>query len=203
MAERDITQRLRRAVKENNLALVKRLILRTDMRNPDPAPARYTSLAWAAVCGCEDNFEYLLLMGHDDEELSKDVEKNTILCLLAGAPGNSPSGSVHMTMDDATAQASMRMARMYLQRFPFITDWCNQHGKTALHIAASNGNDEFVRMLYDFDADIDLSDLQGNTPLHYASAWGHIPIVQFLIEKGCGFNAKNNDGFTPSDYAYS
>ncbi|CAG8475241.1 1974_t:CDS:2, partial [Acaulospora colombiana] len=135
------------------------------MRNPDPAPARYTSLAWAAVCGCEDIFEYLLLMCHDDEELSKDAEKNTILCLLAGAPGNSPSGSMHTPMDDATTQASMRMARMYLQRFPFITDWCNQHGKTALHIAASNGNDEFVRLVL----------MSGS-----ASAWGHIPVADLM-----------------------
>ena len=56
---------------ENNLFLVKRLIQRTDMRNPDTAPRRYTSLAWAAVLGHEETFEFLLSAGHDDEELSK------------------------------------------------------------------------------------------------------------------------------------
>ena len=56
---------------ENNLFLVKRLIKRTDMRNPDPNTKRYTSLAWAAVQGCEETFEFLLSQGHDDEELSK------------------------------------------------------------------------------------------------------------------------------------
>lgn len=44
------------------------------MRNPDPGPERYTSLAWAAVLGHEETFEYLLQMGHDDEELSKVCE---------------------------------------------------------------------------------------------------------------------------------
>jgi hypothetical protein len=53
------------------LFLVKRLIQRTDMRNPDFAPKRYTSLAWAAVLGHEETFEFLLTAGHDDEELSK------------------------------------------------------------------------------------------------------------------------------------
>jgi uncharacterized protein len=91
MAEKDTTARLRRAVKghlilapawrqtgadrlvrtENNLFLVKRLLQRTEMRNPDPAPRRFTSLAWAAVLGHEETFEYLLSAGHDDEELSK------------------------------------------------------------------------------------------------------------------------------------
>ena len=100
MAERDASIRLRKAVQgeqrhplylfrfqchnpcpglkflvthlvENNLFLVKRLIKRTDMRNPDPNTKRYTSLAWAAVQGCEETFEFLLSQGHDDEELSK------------------------------------------------------------------------------------------------------------------------------------
>ena len=41
------------------------------MRNPDPSMRRFTSLAWAAVLGHEDIFEFLLYAGHDDEELSK------------------------------------------------------------------------------------------------------------------------------------
>ena len=41
------------------------------MRNPDTAPRRYTSLAWAAALGHEETFEFLLSAGHDDEELSK------------------------------------------------------------------------------------------------------------------------------------
>lgn len=56
---------------ENNLFLVKRLIKRTDMRNPDPNAKRYTSLAWAATQGHEETFQYLLSEGHDDDELSK------------------------------------------------------------------------------------------------------------------------------------
>ena len=90
MAEKDASARLRRAVRgasacclpsrltsltcgfaENNLFLVKRLIKRTDMRNPDPYNKRYTSLALAAVLGHEETFEFLLSSGHDDHEYSK------------------------------------------------------------------------------------------------------------------------------------
>jgi ankyrin repeat protein len=71
MAEKDATSRLRRAVKKNNLFLVRRLIQRTNMRNPDPASKRYTSLAWTAVLGHEETFEFLLTAGHDDAELSR------------------------------------------------------------------------------------------------------------------------------------
>ncbi|PCH41128.1 ankyrin [Wolfiporia cocos MD-104 SS10] len=219
MAEKDATARLRRAVKENNLFLVKRLVKRTDMRNVDPTNKRYTSLAWAAVLGHEETFEFLLSSGHDDHEYSKDSDNNTILILLADArpPVTGPYASG--PGDHEFLSATLRMARLYYDRYPDTLDWANVEGKTALHVAALRGNEELVRMLCDLGADFDLTDNEGNTPLHYASAWGHIPvsafiyhtvmaliarqIVQLLIERGCSFAARNNENFTPSDYAYS
>ncbi|KAI1795149.1 ankyrin [Ganoderma leucocontextum] len=207
MAEKDASARLRRAVKENNLFLVKRLVKRTDMRNPDPYHKRYTSLAWAAILGHEETFEFLLTSGHDDHdynhEYSKDSENNTILILLAEArPPLSYSQSNGPSEQDFLG-ATLRMARMYIDRYPDILDWANMEGKTALHVAALKGNEELVRMLCDYGGDFDLADNEGNTPLHYASAWGNVTIVQLLIERGCQYSARNNQGFTPSDYAYS
>ncbi|OCH92907.1 ankyrin [Obba rivulosa] len=201
MAEKDASARLRRAVKENNLFLVKRLIKRADMRNPEPSSKRYTSLAWAAVLGHEETFEFLLGSGHDDHEVSKDSDNNTILILLADARPAviTPYGP----SDHDFLSATLRMARLYYDRYPEILDWANREGKTALHVAALKGNEELVRMLCDLGADFDLPDNDGNTPLHYASAWGHMTVVQLLIERGCQYSARNNEGFNPSDYAYS
>ncbi|KAH8105924.1 ankyrin repeat-containing domain protein [Cristinia sonorae] len=203
MAEKDAATRLRRAVKDNNLFIVKRLCKKIDMRNPDPMNKRYTSLAWAAVLGHEETFEFLLSEGHDDREYSKDSENNTILLLLADtrAPLSSPMSPG--PSDHDFYSATLRMAKLYYDRYPDILDWANVQGRTALHVAALKGNEELVRMLCDFGADIDLADDEGNTALHYASAWGHIPIVQLLIERGCQYSVRNNEGFTPSDYAYS
>ncbi|KIJ20276.1 hypothetical protein PAXINDRAFT_166374 [Paxillus involutus ATCC 200175] len=203
MAEKDATARLRRAVKENNLFLVKRLIQKTDLRNPDSALKRYTSLAWAATLGHEETFEFLLTAGHDDEELSRDLENHTILMLLADFKPPPPNPYAPGPSQVDQMGAALRMARLYYDRYPWVLDWSNSQGKTALHMAALKGNEELVRMLCDLGADFDLADNKGNTPLHYASSWGHIPIVQLLIERGCQFAARNNDGFTASDYAYS
>ncbi|EPT03710.1 hypothetical protein FOMPIDRAFT_1022286 [Fomitopsis schrenkii] len=203
MAEKDASARLRRAVKENNLLQVKRLVKRTDMRNPDPLNKRYTSLAWAAVLGHEETFEFLLASGHDDHEYSKDTDNNTILLLLADAKPSVTSPYSSSQSEQEFLSATLRMARLYYDRYPDILDWANVEGKTALHVAALKGKEELVRMLCDFGADVDLADNEGNTPLHYGSAWGHIPIVQLLIERGCQYSARNNEGFTPSDYAYS
>ena len=37
------------------------------------------------------------------------------------------------------------MARMYYDRYPFILDWSDSSGRTALHVAALKGNEELVR----------------------------------------------------------
>ncbi|CEL59673.1 Protein phosphatase 1 regulatory subunit 12C OS=Homo sapiens GN=PPP1R12C PE=1 SV=1 [Rhizoctonia solani AG-1 IB] len=171
------------------------------MRNPDPGPSRFTSLAWAAVLACEEVFEFLLEANHDEEELSRDAENNTILILLAGAP--TPPARHGQLRTHSLAQAHLRMAQLYLEHHAYLLDWPNMQGMSALHQAALKGNEAFVRMLLDMGAFLDQADHQGNTPLHYASAWGHVQVVQLLIERGCQFALRNNEGFTASDYAYS
>jgi len=42
--------------------------------------------------------------------------------------------------------AALRMARLYFERYPFILDWSNSQGKTALHTSALKGNEELVRV---------------------------------------------------------
>lgn len=49
------------------------------------------------------------------------------------------------TLQDST-DAFLRMARLYYDRYPWILDWSNAQGKTALHIAALKGNEELVRV---------------------------------------------------------
>ena len=95
------------------------------------------------------------------------------------------------------------MTQLYHTLFPFLLDWSNSGGKTALHVAAQAGNHSFISHLCDLGADVNLTDLQGNTPLHYASAWGHLESIKVLLERGCHFAARNFEGYTASDFSYS
>jgi ankyrin repeat protein len=242
---RNPTMRVRQAVRggcrghsksslmpDNNVPLLARLQDKYDLRNSDSN--RLTSLSWAAIEGCLEVFEWLLLdYGHDDQELSRvgrqsssvrrisrspqDVDNNTILHLLASVP-SPPSQSPHTRLQSSSAwfpprpsqrsiveqlAISLRMTHLYCTLFPFLLDWSNAGGKSALHVAAQAGNTGFINLLCDFGADLDLTDLQGNTPLHYASAWGHVETVKVLLERGCQFAGRNYEGFTASDFAYS
>ena len=110
----------------------------------------------------------------------QDSENSTILILLADMK---PPLTTLYASDPDFMGASLRMARVYYDRYPFILDWSDSSGKTALHVAALKGNEEICRvclhsipilfalrlglqMLCDLGADFDLSDNQGNTPLH-------------------------------------
>lgn len=134
------------------------------MRNPDISPKRYTSLAWAAVLGHEETFEFLLNAGHDDEEQSKvpmafnnlswlillfvqDSENNTILMLLAETkpPSHDPYAPLATQHEDMSG-AILRMARLYNDRYPKTLDWSNMQGRTAIHFAALKGNEELARV---------------------------------------------------------
>lgn len=177
---------------------------------------RLTSLAWAALEQNLEVFEWLLLdYGHDDQELSRDIEHNTIFHLLASAPAPaSISPLAHLYSPhfpprpntrtrEESVEIALRMTDTYYTLFPFLLDWSNNSGKTPLHHAAQADNHEFIALLCDLGADVDLADMMGNTPLHYASAWGHVNCIRVLLERGAAVNTRNMDGFTPPDFAFT
>lgn len=200
MSLRSPSVRLRQAVQDDDLSLVMRLRSKTDLRNTDTN--RLTSLAYAALYCAEEVFEWLLLdAGHDEEELSRDTDNSTILHMLASLPApvtpkKKKVAEIH--------KAAVRMCNMYWDAFPYLMDWSNAGGKTALHIAAQSGNVEFVKTLCELGADLNLPDLQGNTPLHYASAWNQMAVIHTLISfPDCHISLRNNSNFTALDYSYS
>ncbi|OXG25888.1 hypothetical protein C361_01848 [Cryptococcus neoformans Tu259-1] len=212
---RNPASRVRQAVRDNNVSLLQRLQHKTDLRNTDEN--RLTSLSWAAMEGNIEVFEWLLLdYGHDDQELSRDSDNNTILHLLAAVPSRSLSPHTQILNSSSSfpprpnprplaeqSAISLRMTHLYVELFPFLLDWSNTGGKTALHVAAQAGNAPFINFLCDLGADLDLTDLQGNTPLHYAAAWGYLDTIKVLLERGCQFSSRNFEGFTASEFAYS
>lgn len=76
----------------------------------------------------------------------QDSDNNTILTLLADfkPPVTTP---YRATQNDHYASgAALRMAKLYHDRYPYIRDWANSQGKTALHAASMRGNEEIVRV---------------------------------------------------------
>ncbi|KAJ8422233.1 hypothetical protein Cgig2_013412 [Carnegiea gigantea] len=62
-------------------------------------------------------------------------------------------------------------------------------GRTALHIAASNGSVKCVRLLLDYGADPDCRDQEGSVPLWEAMQGGHDGVVKLLQDYGANIRA--------------
>ncbi|KAF7510125.1 hypothetical protein GJ744_007024 [Endocarpon pusillum] len=72
------------------------------------------------------------------------------------------------------------------------------HCYTSLHLATRLNHPSTVKLLLDFDADIDLVDhLAEKTALHHASELGFVDVVRVLLNHGCHPNLLDARGMTP------
>ncbi len=83
----------------------------------------------------------------------------------------------------------------------FLLPSLKHRGRTALHIAAQEGNLERVRLLLHLFVPVDALDPVRDTPLHLAAAEGHDAVVGLLTARGADVNAQNIQGATPITYA--
>lgn len=75
--------------------------------------------------------------------------------------------------------------------------------RTPLHIAASQGHQEIVRVLLDKGADPNKKDFIGNTPLHLAACTCQIAVVTLLLKAGTDVKSMDVYGRTPLKLARS
>ena len=77
----------------------------------------------------------------------------------------------------------------------------NTTGWTALHYAATIGNDEIVQLLLDASAYIDAGSPNQTTPLMMAAREGKILTVKLLLDSGADETLKNDVGMSAIDFA--
>jgi ankyrin repeat protein len=78
-------------------------------------------------------------------------------------------------------------------------DSTNEDGLTALHQCCIDDNEEMMKLLVEFGANVNAEDSEKWTPLHAAATCGHLHLVRYLIAKGANLLAVNADGNMPYD----
>uniref|UniRef100_A0A158P7C6 ANK_REP_REGION domain-containing protein n=1 Tax=Angiostrongylus cantonensis TaxID=6313 RepID=A0A158P7C6_ANGCA len=77
----------------------------------------------------------------------------------------------------------------------------DNHGFTALHLAAMVGNENICKVLVRQGWNLSERDKLDNTPLHLAAGRGHTDVVRFLVTAGANMNEKDAMDRTPVYWA--
>lgn len=179
------TVRLRQAVKEGNLLVVKRLLNRFPdlLENIDPENG-WTSLHYAAFNGRYLVCVHLISLGHDKVEVLKTFKRNT---------------AVHLSLMNGHEQTT----HLLLQHFPKELQMKGDCGFTPLHTATIGDYNKCCELLLGMGADINAVDAMGNNALHLAMKYGSLQCIQLLIKRKVDAEAKNHQNLKPVDVAAS
>eukprot|EP00656_Telonema_subtile_P055130 TRINITY_DN8444_c0_g1_i4.p1 TRINITY_DN8444_c0_g1~~TRINITY_DN8444_c0_g1_i4.p1 ORF type:complete len:467 (-),score=54.73 TRINITY_DN8444_c0_g1_i4:70-1470(-) len=80
----------------------------------------------------------------------------------------------------------------------FLEDVPDHNGWQPIHIAASVGNIDGIRILVHAGANLnEVTRDEGSTALHLASSEGHVHTAQYLVNTGAGIDAQDACGNTP------
>ncbi|KAM1089346.1 hypothetical protein ACFX19_017335 [Malus domestica] len=71
----------------------------------------------------------------------------------------------------------------------------DNNGRTAMHIAASNGNEHCALLLLEYEADPNIQDSEGNVPIWEAISGKHESLIKLLLDNGAKINSGNVGNF--------
>lgn len=85
----------------------------------------------------------------------------------------------------------------------YDVNFADNHGRSALHLAACKGNFEAAKILLTNGSNPNSKDKNGNTPLHLSALANHIRLITLLLRCGADLNEIDNNGRTPLHLAKS
>ncbi|KAL1613638.1 Target of rapamycin complex 2 subunit avo2 [Neofusicoccum ribis] len=178
--------RLRRAIRLNDLVLVRRIVRNNPLvlQNPDFQDKSNTSLHLAAREGFTDIAAFLIDAGHENDGISRNTDHDTPLMLAAAC------GQVDVGI-------------LLIARFPQCVPYTNVNGMDALMHASKNGTSGLLPHILSapYPCSPLAHDNDGNTALHHASAAGELKCLRLLLQAGANPHALNAYAWSPMAYS--
>lgn len=199
MTELDVSARLRRAILENDVLLVKRILKNnpSHLENPDFEDRSNTSLHLAAIKGHLYILKLLLSLGHDS--CTPNIDRTG----YDSAPGISLNVDCSTALHLAAAHSHPDCVDLLCRTFPHIIDWKDKEGKTALMLAAQSSNPAHVPV--DTTCHFHTSQPAGRRPRAAsggsATAEEDIAAITILIAYNASLSATDHQGNTALHHA--
>lgn len=91
---------------------------------------------------------------------------------------------------------------VWLKKYPDQIDWKDESGWGLLHLAASRGLGDCVKVLMEQGANKELLDPDGWTPLHHLAEFSqNLEVLNFMIDQGIVLDAVSYHGDTALHFA--
>ncbi|KOG97409.1 Avo2p [Saccharomyces eubayanus] len=183
---KEASARLREAIIEGNLLIVKRLLRRyPDLLTNIDSENGWSSLHYASYHGRYLICVYLIQLGHDKHELIKTFKGNTC---------------VHL----ALMRGHEQTLHLLLQQFPQFINHRGENGRAPIHIACMKNYYQCLSLLIGVGADLWVMDTNGDTPLHVCLEYGSLNCMKMLVNEGevsLDDNVKDKGNWKPLDVA--
>ncbi|KAK6410435.1 hypothetical protein LTR81_015330 [Elasticomyces elasticus] len=108
---------------------------------------------------------------------------------------------LHKIVLDLSGQGTSRQLRSYLECSAADIDIQDAKGRTTLAWAAARGDEQAVRTLLNYRANVNLPCTTGNTPLLRAARSKSIACTELILDAGATVNWQSAQGFTALHYA--
>ena len=223
--------RFRRAIRNENLDLIRDLLNTNSSLRDRVTEEGYTALQYAASYGKVASALHFLRSGSNIGDVNKHGSALNLACFSAQTEmvrfllsnsrcaedvnskdkwGNTPLlATLKSRHDRGSTTIRVDILRLLLEDGRVTVNSENNVGWTALSCAASSGAVEVVRALLDHDGpgiEIDAKDNKGRTALSWAASTGVAGVVRALLDHGgpgIEINAKDNEGRTALSWAAS
>lgn len=100
-------------------------------------------------------------------------------------------------LHDAVGRKDLDGLTRIIRASPDCVDARNDRGRTPLHVAAQNGQNDIVKLLISKGADVEARSKWKYTALTFAAESSHQDVVVTLLDSGADLGAVTKEGFTP------
>jgi cytohesin len=174
-----------------------------------PAEDRETTYRAALRCAAEvgdvESVRLLVARGADPrdglEPAAREGNKAVVELLLGKVRSEERAGAIDFALRGAVEHGQRELAECLLGRGGSLDNEPDKDGRTPLHDAACDGNEDLLRLLLERGAQVDAVDRLGMTALHVAANRGIAEAVKVLISHKADVNARDKEGQTPLHWA--